>query len=84
MNDKIAVEEILEEVSPLTSYTGYVPCQDGHVFVWSSSATTAWEPPDGTLCICGKVSYRKGMSLDVYPRPRSSDWDTFSYSNRIG
>lgn len=36
------------------------PCANGHVFTWSSNTTAVeTEPPDGTICECGLMRYRR-------------------------
>jgi len=38
----------------------FEPCRDGHYVSWFSGSTTLSEPPEGTLCDCGrmKVAYQ--------------------------
>ncbi len=33
------------------------PCEKGHVFIWTSTDTAIKNPPEGTPCQCGAVSY---------------------------
>jgi hypothetical protein len=31
------------------------PCENGHVFVWTSNTTVTKYPPKGSMCQCGMI-----------------------------
>lgn len=50
------------------------PCVNGHVFTWASNTTAVeMEPPDGCICECGLMQYRRKPvrvheSVELYSR----------------
>ena len=55
----------MENMYPYTIWFPANPCQNGHVFIWTSSNPTD-EPPEGTPCRCGETFYHKNEHIGEY------------------